>query len=127
MDWNTPQGILRKGMSIERDGIAFYTQAAERASDKRGKAMFLDLASQEQDHLHLLLAEYRALEAGQDWIPFEAAMATALGTRKVIFLGRRSGLQPIGRETLSLVDLVRTATGVGSAQDHPLRFGGRVA
>jgi rubrerythrin len=78
MDWNTPQGILRKGMSIERDGIAFYTQAAERASDKRGKAMFLDLASQEQDHLHLLLAEYRALEAGQDWIPFEAAMATEL-------------------------------------------------
>ena len=78
MDWNTPQGILRKGMSLERDGIAFYTQIAERASDKRGKAMFLDLANQEKDHLHLLLAEYQALEAGKDWLPYKEAMQVAL-------------------------------------------------
>jgi rubrerythrin len=78
MDWNTPQGILRKGMSLERDGIKFYTQAAERASDKRGKAMFLDLANQEHDHLHLLLAEYHALETGKGWLPHEEAMQAAL-------------------------------------------------
>jgi rubrerythrin len=78
MDWNTPQGILRKGMSLERDGIAFYTQVAERASDKRGKAMFIDLANQEKDHLHLLLAEYQALEAGKGWLPYEEAMQVAL-------------------------------------------------
>ena len=78
MDWNTPQGILRKGMSLERDGIKFYTQVAERASDKRGRAMFLDLATQERDHLHLLLVEYQALEAGKDWLPHEAAMQVAL-------------------------------------------------
>jgi rubrerythrin len=78
MDWNTPQGILRKGMSLERDGIAFYTQVAERASDKRGKAMFIDLANQEKDHLHLLLAEYQALEAGKGWLPHEEAMQVAL-------------------------------------------------
>jgi rubrerythrin len=74
MDWNTPQGILRRGMSIERDGYRFYTTAAERASDKRGKAMFLDLAAQEGEHLRLLLAEYRALEAGKGWLPYEEAM-----------------------------------------------------
>ena len=74
MDWNTPQGILRRGMSIERDGYNFYTMVAERASDKRGKAMFLDLASQEEEHLQLLLAEYRALEQGQGWLPYEEAM-----------------------------------------------------
>jgi rubrerythrin len=74
MDWNTPQGILRRGMSLERDGYSFYTLAAERASNERGKAMFLDLASQEADHLRLLLAEYRALETGQGWIPYEQAM-----------------------------------------------------
>ena len=78
MDWNTPKGILRRGMSLERDGIAFYTQIAERASDKRGKAMFLDLANQEKDHLHLLLAEYQALEAGTGWLPYEEAMQVAL-------------------------------------------------
>jgi rubrerythrin len=74
MDWNTPQGILRRGMSLERDGYNFYTLAAERASGERGRAMFLDLASQEEDHLRLLLGEYRALEEGRGWLPYEEAM-----------------------------------------------------
>jgi len=63
-------------MSLERDGYNFYTQAAERASSERGRAMFLDLANQEEDHLRLLLAEYRALEEGQGWIPYDEAMQT---------------------------------------------------
>ena len=74
MDWNSPLGILRRGMSIERDGYNFYTAAAERASGERGKAMFLDLAAQEEDHLRLLLAEYRALEGGHGWLPYDEAM-----------------------------------------------------
>jgi rubrerythrin len=78
MDWNTPQGILRRGMSLERDGYAFYALVAERASDRRGKAMFLDLANQEADHLKLLLVEYQALEAGKGWLPYEEAMQVEL-------------------------------------------------
>ena len=74
MDWNTPQTILRRGMSLERDGYNFYTRAAGRAFGKRGKAMFLDLAAQEEGHLRLLLAEYRALEEGRGWLPYEEAM-----------------------------------------------------
>jgi len=74
MDWNTPQGILRRGMSLERDGYKFYTTVAGRASGARGKDMFLDLAAQEEQHLRLLLAEYRALEEGKGWLPFEEAM-----------------------------------------------------
>lgn len=65
-------------MSLERDGYRFYIQAAERASDPRGKAMFLDLAAQEKDHLHLLLVEYQALEAGAEWLPYEKALETPL-------------------------------------------------
>ena len=75
MDWNSPKGILRRGMSLERDGYRFYTQAAERASSERGKRMFLDLAAQEVDHLRLLLAEYRALEEGRGWLSYKEAMA----------------------------------------------------
>ena len=74
MDWNTPKGILRRGMSLERDGYIFYKRAAEYASGERGKAMFRDLASQEEDHLRLLLAEYQALEDGRGWLLFEEAM-----------------------------------------------------
>ena len=78
MDWDSPQGVLRKGMSLERDGYNFYVQVADRASDRRGRAMFLDLANQEKDHLHLLWIEYLALEEGKGWLPFEDAMATEL-------------------------------------------------
>ena len=74
MDWSAPGGILRRGMSLERDGYRFYLGAAERASDRRGQRMFLDLADQEKDHLKLLLSEYQALEAGRGWRPFEQAM-----------------------------------------------------
>lgn len=73
MNWNSAKGILRRGMSLERDGYKFYMQAAERASGGRGAAMFRDLASQEVDHLKLLLAEYEALEDG-DWLPYDEAM-----------------------------------------------------
>ena len=74
MDWNAPRGILRRGMSLERNGYRFYLQAAERASDQHGQRMFLDLADQEKDHLRLLLSEYQALEEGRGWLPFEQAM-----------------------------------------------------
>ena len=74
MDWNSPQGVLRQGMSLERDGYNFYVQAAGRASSERGKEVFLDLAAQEKDHLRLMLAEYRALEEGRGWIPYEEAI-----------------------------------------------------
>lgn len=74
MEWNSAKGILRRGMSIERDGYAFYMAAAERASEEHGEEMFRDLAYQEVDHLHLLLVEYGALESGEGWIPYEEAM-----------------------------------------------------
>lgn len=74
MDWNSPKGVLRRGMSLERDGYDFYMQAAERASDEHGAEMFRDLASQEVDHLKLLLAQYQALDSGYDWMPYKEAM-----------------------------------------------------
>jgi len=74
MDWNSPKGVLRRGMSLERDGYNFYMEAAENASDERGAAMFRDLANQEVDHLKLLLAEYRALDADEGWVPHDEAM-----------------------------------------------------
>jgi len=68
MDWNSPLGILRRAMQIERDGYRFYNEAAERAVGERGSNMFRGLAADEEKHLHILLVEYRALESGQGWI-----------------------------------------------------------
>lgn len=68
MDWNSPLGILRRAMQIERDGYKFYQEAAERAVGERGKKMFLGLADDEERHLRLLLIEYQAVESGHGWI-----------------------------------------------------------
>ncbi len=68
MDWNSPLGILRRAMQIERDGYKFYREAAERAAGERGKSVFLGLADDEETHLRLLLIEHQAVESGQGWI-----------------------------------------------------------
>jgi rubrerythrin len=73
MDWNSPLGILRRAMQIERDGYRFYNEAAERAVGERGRNMFRGLAADEEKHLRILLVEYRAQESGQGWIdPIQA-------------------------------------------------------
>lgn len=74
MDWNSPKGVLRRGMSLERDGYNFYMEAAERASNERGAEMFRDLAEQEVDHLRLILAQYQALDSGSHCLPYQEAM-----------------------------------------------------
>ena len=66
--------ILRRALHLERGSYNFYNHAAEQASHARGQSLFLSLAAQEARHLRLLLAEYRALEAGQGWLPYEAAL-----------------------------------------------------
>ncbi len=68
MDWNSPLGVLRRAMQIERDGIKFYNEVAERAVGERGRNMFRGLAADEEKHLRLLLFEYKSLESGQGWI-----------------------------------------------------------
>ena len=68
MDWNSPLGILRRAMQIERDGYKFYNEAAERAVGERGSNMFRGLAADEEKHLRILLVEYGALESGQGWV-----------------------------------------------------------
>lgn len=68
MDWNSPYGILRRAMQIERDGYKFYNQAADRAVGERGRNMLRGLAADEEKHLRILLVEYRALESGRGWV-----------------------------------------------------------
>lgn len=73
MDWNSPLGVLRRAMGIERDGYRFYSEIAEMAASPQGREMFLNLARDEALHLKLLLVEYESLEAGRGWVdPTEA-------------------------------------------------------
>jgi rubrerythrin len=68
MNWNSPLGVLRRAMQIERNGYRFYTDAASRSVGEKGQRMFLGLAEDERRHLHLLLVEYDALDSGKGWV-----------------------------------------------------------
>lgn len=64
---NTALKALEQAMQLERDGRAFYLQAAERTSDRRGREMYLSLADDEKLHLQLLERQYHAVKANQGW------------------------------------------------------------
>jgi rubrerythrin len=64
---------LERAMEVERQGKAFYEEAAERVQDPMGKAVFQTLARDEIEHLRLLQAEYEAIESDQDWMELDEA------------------------------------------------------
>jgi rubrerythrin len=64
---------LDKAMEVERQGKAFYEQAAVRVQDQMGKAVFQTLARDEVEHLRLLQAEHEAIENEQEWMELDAA------------------------------------------------------
>ena len=54
---------LEMGIQAEKDAIAFYEDAAERALDPAGRSLFKRLAVWEDEHLRLLEAEHDYLES----------------------------------------------------------------
>ena len=65
---------LRQAIRLEQDGYEFYTEAAERTTDPRGREMFLSLADDEKLHLRIVRNQYEALGTGQGWASFSEAM-----------------------------------------------------
>ena len=61
---------LRQAIRLEQDGYKFYTEAAERTADPRGREMFLSLADDEKLHLRIVCDQYEALNAGKGWVSF---------------------------------------------------------
>jgi rubrerythrin len=70
--YTSDMSALRMAYLIEKDAVAFYTQASRQTQDPNGQRMFLDLARMEQRHLDLLEGEYEALKD-----QFQAAMGFA--------------------------------------------------
>jgi rubrerythrin len=67
--------VLRHAIQNEVAGQRFYDDAAFYCIDPRAKETFAALARDEEEHTHLLLAEYQALSTKQQWLRREVAMA----------------------------------------------------
>jgi rubrerythrin len=68
--------VLRHAIQNEVAGQRFYNDAAFYCIDPWAKETFAVLAREEEQHTHLLLAEYRSLSTQQQWLRREVAMAS---------------------------------------------------
>jgi rubrerythrin len=70
MDENALE-VLEKAMQLEKDGLQFYRQAAERIGDEPVAAVFNKLANDESDHLDILESQYESLASHETWMVFQ--------------------------------------------------------
>jgi rubrerythrin len=77
---------LCQAARLEEDGYKFYTEAAKRTADPRGREMFLSLADDEKMHLRMVEGQYEAVMNEEEWISFpEALECTPLDLDKPLF------------------------------------------
>lgn len=83
---------LRMAIATERSGLDFYTRAAGRTKDPRGRSVFQKLAAEEREHLGTLEQRYRDLVAGDPQLESRPTF--------LFFKGAASGLFAEGAKQL---------------------------
>jgi rubrerythrin len=83
---------LRMAIATERSGLDFYTRAAGRTKDPRGRSVFQKLAAEEREHLGTLEQRYRELVAGDPQLELRPTF--------LFFKGAASGLFAEGAKQL---------------------------
>jgi rubrerythrin len=95
---------LRQAIRLEQDGYKFYTEAAERTTDPRGREMFLSLADDEKLHLRIVQDQYEALSAGTGWVSFpEALEFKSIDLDKSLFPPEEESIAPEASDTDALL------------------------
>jgi len=93
---------LEKAMEIERQGEAFYKEAAERIQDPMGKAVFQTLAKDEIEHLRLLQAEYETIHNEKEWMELDEARVCEPQTPLKVFPDKRDAALMIPADATDL-------------------------
>ncbi len=83
---------LRIAIATERSGLDFYSRAARRTKDARGRRVFEKLAEEEKEHLGKLEARYRELLAADRTLESQPTF--------LFFKGAANGLFAAGSEEL---------------------------
>ena len=65
---NAVMEALKQALALEKSGQKFYTQAAARTTDPKGKEMFGSLADDEVMHAEVIRRQVDALAKGEGWI-----------------------------------------------------------
>lgn len=75
MKSNAALKAIETAIQIEKDGLAFYTEAAKQTDDPNGKKMFQTLARDEAAHLRLFKDARESLLERGNWLPLEEVTA----------------------------------------------------
>ena len=65
---------LEMAIANEQQGLHFYNHALEATDDTMTREVFSRLAADEEEHLHVLQAEFEALRQRHDWLDDEPAL-----------------------------------------------------
>jgi rubrerythrin len=85
---------LKQATEIEKEGLEFYTKAAERTTDRAGQEVFRSLAQDEELHLRIVSQQYRVLSESGEWAPSdELAEADVNLDKPLLFPADWEGLQ----------------------------------
>jgi len=61
--------ILARALKLERDGEAFYTDAAKKSADPETQRLYRTFAEDEKLHARFIEQEYESLKAGGGFVP----------------------------------------------------------
>ena len=78
----TPEALkaIETAIQVEKDGLAFYTKAAQQITDPSGQRMFRLLAADEAAHLSLFETVRKSLLEEDRWLPPDQVAAMSPGT-----------------------------------------------
>lgn len=60
--------VLSQALKLEKEGRAFYLQAAEETLDEKGRATFLSLAADEERHAEMVQRQMHEIEGGGTYV-----------------------------------------------------------
>lgn len=109
-DTTAALSMLREAVRNELDGKAMYLQAAEGTQDELGKTMFQSFAKEEEQHVHILQAQYATVIESGAWMDVEAAQKEPRDPKLVLFPQDRQEVEelvPAGTSDLEALEIAR--------------------
>ncbi len=95
---------IRVAMEAEMDAHNFYSKAAQKTKNPKGRDMFSQLADFEKNHFHHLKALYDSLKQGGKWILYSGTTFSEKGKKvsRDLTIGEEVGSQAGDLDALSM-------------------------
>ncbi len=95
---NTTLTALSQALKLEKEGHAFYLQAAEETLDEKGKRTFLSLAADEERHTEMVQRQLHEIEGGGSYVLLPNLDAPDIDLNAKLFPPQRARVEArIGR------------------------------